>query len=241
MPRRRRPMIAFCFMLAMASATAEAEPIILNGSFENNTASSTMFNLNTLTFNATVADATAFGDPLEIDLVTGTAFGLAPQSGDWKLGLRTNPSTPGVADGFSLSLSTGLVGGLSYDLAFFGGLLDNSLFGTVPGPIEIGVSNSATGFGTLVFSGTPTGALSSWTAFRATFIAPEDATFLTVRSGSVPNQYVFVDNFSLAPTTPVPEPVPEPTSLLLFASGAAACLARARRRKSQPEEREFDA
>lgn len=157
----------------------------MNGDFENNSASVTAFNLSNAGFNATVADATAFGTAEEIDLVTGVDFGIAPQSGDWKLGLHTQQVT-GLFDAFSLSLSSGVVSGTSYDLQFYGALLAD--FNNATGPIEIGLSSSSTAFGTLIFSGTPTSA-DSWTLFSSTFIAPVSGSFLTVRTGSVLNEY----------------------------------------------------
>jgi hypothetical protein len=71
------------------------------------------------------------------------------------------------------------------------------------GPVEIGLSNSASSFGTLIFSGTPTSA-AEWTQFDYGFVAPVDALFLTVRNATEPETYAFVDNFSLAVAVPAP-------------------------------------
>jgi hypothetical protein len=220
------PAVLVAMFVSMPTGAAAAT-IILNGSFENNAAVATMFNMTNPTFNATVADATAFGnssgigDLGEIDLVTSTDFGIAPQDGDWKLGLHEQ--SLGGQDAFSMSLTEGIVGGSTYDLQFYGALLGGSPTGT----LEIGVSNSATSFGTLVFSGTPLSA-DSWTLFSALFVAPSNAAFLTVRVTGT-DGYAFVDNFTLESTASA---VPEPATLSLFGIGAAAAgLRRWRRSK----------
>ena len=216
----------FIAMLLSMPTGAAAATIILNGSFESNTAVASMFNMTNTTFNATVADATAFGTSTgigglgEIDLVTSTDFGIAPQDGNWKLGLHQQLSG---ADAFSLSLTEGIVGGSTYDLQFYGARNSGSSVGT----LEIGVSNSATSFGTLVFSGTPT-SVASWTLFSALFVAPSNAAFLTVRVTGA-DGYAFVDNFTLESTASA---VPEPATLSLLGIGAAAAgLRRWRRSK----------
>src|SRR5215208_2980775 len=142
--------LALCVAVVLSARTGHAASIILNGDVEDNTSSSSEFNLSNANFNAIVADATAFGTGDEIDLVTGTDFGIAPESGDWKLGLHTS-SLSGFFDAFSFDLSSAIVAGTSYDLELFAALHPDRPTGTV----EIGVSSSATAFGTLVFSATP--------------------------------------------------------------------------------------
>jgi hypothetical protein len=217
--------------LLLSANSANAASIILNGDFENNTETGSQFNVFDVTFNVIVANATAFGTANEIDLVTASDFGIAPQSGAWKLGLHTQ--TGGSFDGFSFGLSSAVVSGASYDLGFFGALLDPQ-FGAVSGPIEIGLSNDSGVFGTLVYSGTPL-SFESWTAFNATFIAPVNGSFLTVRTGNVADDYAFVDNFSLEQSGDAREQsdlaaVPEPASLILIGTGTASLIARRRKR-----------
>jgi hypothetical protein len=217
----KRMMLTLAGLIAFGlTAGPVSASIILNGSFENNSAASTQFNMSNAAFSATVADATAFGAAQEIDLVTGLDFGIAPIDGDWKLGLHTQVSL--IQDAFSMSLSSGIVAGTSYDLSFSGALLG---FGSIAGNIEIGVSNSASAFGTLVFAGTPASDL-FWSSFASTFVAPVSGSFLTVRTEAQPNVYVFVDDFSLDASG---DPVPEPATLFLLGSGLLGLAARRRR------------
>ena len=89
------------------------------------------------------------------------------------------------------------------------------------GTVEIGVSSSATDFGTLVFSGKAT-STTAWTALGTTFAAPFAADYFTVRVAPepepepAPSGYAFVDNF-----TPAPTAVPLPGGLVLLVSGLA--------------------
>lgn len=182
--------------------------LTINGDFEDNTETLSQFNMGNSTFTTAVADATAFGTSEEIDLVTGAVWGIAPQSGEWKLGLHQKYSNPTNVDAFSLDLSAAVVSGKYYALQFFAvGHTDDPL-----GPVEIGLSDSATSFGTLIFSGTPAGT-TEWTQFDYTFSAPVNASFLTVRNATVYDMYVFVDNFSLVET------IPAPSALLLSCAG----------------------
>jgi hypothetical protein len=183
--------------------------LLLNGNFENNSASASS-QLSNAQFNAVVADATAFGSADEIDLITSTDFGIAPQSGNWKIGLHNQLAT-GFNDAFSATLSSPVVAAGSYHLRFFA-----ALFGQREGPLEIGLSNSPTNFGTLIFSATPASP-TSWTQFDHDFAAAAGASYLTVRmNNSSGDIYAFIDNISLTEAV-----VPEPTMVLLLALGLA--------------------
>ncbi len=182
---------------SMAAGPASAT-MILNGSFEDNKAGGTIYNMTNDVFNATVDDATAWGGGMEIDLMTfGGGFGLDPVDGDWHLGLHARDD--GDVDAFSFHLSGSIVGGTSYDLSFFAAA--NTSFDSLNDPLEIGVSSSADSFGTLVYTSDPL-SFDSWSEHVTSFVAPVGGDFLTVRITGL-DTWAHIDAFVL---TPVPAP-----------------------------------
>jgi hypothetical protein len=204
--------------LAFACApVAHGQNLILNGSFEDNTANVTMFNMSNAEFNAIVANATAFGDAEEIDLILGTGgFGLAPIDGDWKLAIHRQAG--GATDAFSFDLMNSIVAGTTYRLEFWAHAVTDFDPGTEP--VQIGISTSATSFGTLVFA---TGQLSvgSWTQYIADFTAPINADYLTVQNAPGTQTWAHIDAFSLTV-------VPAPSAFAMLALGGI--FGRTRRR-----------
>jgi hypothetical protein len=212
-----RSAIASAGFAALLIAGPAHANMILNGDFETNTAIASSYNVPNSSLNTLVSNFTAFGTGNEIDLVTGTDFGIAPQSGSWKIGMNSQVGTP--SDAMAFALSSSVLSGSSYDLQIF---LAGGDLATL-GPVEIGLSSSATSFGTLVYSAAPT-STSAWSQFDTTFVAPTAASFLTLRTASSPDViYSFVDNVSL-------ELVPEPTTGLLL--GIALMASAARRNRS---------
>jgi hypothetical protein len=190
--------------------------LILNGDFENNTASATMFNMQNALFTSTVAAATAFGTADEIDLITGSPFGLPPVSGNWKVAIHRSSS--GNNDAFSLDLSAPVVAGQSYVLDFFAQRV--TTFDAGVGAVQVGISGDATAFGTLLFSGVAD--TTSWTHFTFAFLAPVNGQFLTVQiDPDAAPTWAHLDNFSLTA-------VPEPTALALLMVGLGCAAVRRR-------------
>ncbi len=205
-------------VVAAAAAAAAAGPsnMILNGSFENNTAAGTLYNLSNADFTNTVADVTAFGTAEELDLMDpSNIFGLSPIDGNWKVALHY--SSAGTVDAFAFHLSNSIVAGRQYTVSFWA----QTVMDFDPGrePLLIGISNSDTDFGTQVFS---TGAISpsSWQYFEHTFIAASDAAYLTVANGTGPNPtWIHADDFRL---------VPAPGAMSMLALGGLAAMRRRR-------------
>lgn len=192
--------------------------LLLNGSFESNSAAGTTYNMANATFNTTVDDATAWGGSSEIDLMTfGGGFGTDPVDGAWSLALHAR--VDGAVDAFSFHLSQSISAGNSYDLSFFA--TANTSFDAGNAAVEIGISGDDTSFGTLVYS---TGALplDAFALFATTFVAPVSGDFLSVR-GTGTSTWAHLDGFELTKT------IPAPGALALL--GVAGALGRGRRRR----------
>lgn len=185
-------------LIGVAPAQADAQVnLIVNGDFENNTAATCEFNLTNSEFNAKMANVTAFGTAQEIDIMKGQCGvqGSVPQSGTTKIAIHTKSQAEGGAfDAFSFQLSQPLIAGATYTLQFYAQTVLQ--FDPDIAAVEVGLSNSDTSFGTLIFSGVPS--TEGWTQFTHTFIAPFDATFLTVRNDLTKEVWNHLDNFSLA-------------------------------------------
>ena len=105
-----------------------------------------------------------------------------------------------------------IVAGRTYELDFYA--VGYSI-GTL-GPVEIGLTDSPTAFGTSIYTATPAGT-GSWSHFAHSFEAPVNADYLTVRVTPDSGTYVAVDNFMLTP---------EPGTLGLLLIGGLALLKR---------------
>ena len=202
--------------VAALAFPACAQNMIINGSFESNTAGGSMSNMTNAVFNVTVNNATAFGSANEIDLYQGNPWGLPPVQGQWKLAIHH--SSTGAVDAFSFDLNNPIVSGTTYNLDFWAHA-ENS-FDPGNQPIEIGISSSANTFGTLVYtSGVLTTA--SWTNYVTNFVAPVNASYLTVRNTTGTPTWAHIDDFSLTR-------VPAPGSLALLGMGGLVSFRRRR-------------
>jgi hypothetical protein len=205
--RRQTLALAAAALTLLAGANSAQASLVLNGSFENNSAGGTVFNPGNAALNSLVPNVTAFGARQGIDLQTvGSGYGLAPVDGRWKLSPASDLG--GSAEAFSMTLSGPLSIGTSYDLSFY---IERLLSGPFDGgSVEIGLSTSATSFGSLIDSATASS--SGWTQHASSFIAPNAGSFLTVRVTTARNSWVGLDNFVLNGGTST---VPEPSALAL--------------------------
>lgn len=210
-----RPLLLLPFFVF--SATTSAQDLVINGDFEANTAFATEFNLSNTEFNSTVSFATGFGDQLgdgEIDVMNDSSgFGLAPQSGDWKLGIASDGGGP--VDAFALELSAPVVSGELYQLEFFAHAVVES-FSPDVAEVQVGISDSSSDFGAEVFSAAPSSTV--WKDLGGTFVAPAGGSYLTVRQGNA-DGWNHVDNFSLVA-------VPEPSALVIATTALFVGLSR---------------
>lgn len=211
-----KPVLTILTLAGIAGA-ANAN-LVLNGGFETNTAGGDMSNMSNALWTATVANSTAYGPSGELDLYTTATFLPLPCEGHWKAALHTKGGTTDV-DAFTLDLSGALTPGQSYTLSFCA--VSNNDFGVGNGELDIGVSTSATGFGTWVYN-TGVIPIGVWTTYTTTFVAPDASVFLSVSSVGSNHGWNHVDDFQL-------DVVPEPASICALGLGALALLRRRRR------------
>lgn len=216
----RRVLLGACVSLLMLAVRVQGANMILNGSFENNSATKTEFNLTNSDFKRLVSDATAFGDAQEIDLMTtdaeGLLYGPTPRDGKWKLAIHSQ--VPRRIDAFSFGLSRSIVAGKSYALSCWSIVVQGNSPGF--GPLEIGISDSSNSFGTLLYSLYPLDN-QAWAEFSGQFVAPVDGSFLTVRMVTNTHSWAHLDDFSLVE-------VPAPSALATLAIPAALIMRRRR-------------
>lgn len=202
-------------MALLVAASAHSASILVNGSFESNSAGGSLFNPGNDTFNTAMNAVTAFGARQGIDIQTfGSGYGQSPQNGAWKVSPASDAG--GQSEEFSMNLTGQMIAGASYQLSFYIERLSNGPFNG--GTVQIGVSSSANGFGTQVASATAPS--SGWLLSSTSFVSPVAATYLTVRLTTVQSSWVGLDNFVLTGPTVA---VPEPGTAVLLLMGLAVC------------------
>jgi hypothetical protein len=191
-------LIALPFLLVAGAAQAA---MVVNGSFEDNSAVHTEWNLLNAPFSSLLTGVTAFGAREGIDLQTiGSGWGSAPQDGNWKVSPASDFG--GTSEAFTMDLTGPLTKGRSYNLSFY---IEPLLTGAFQdGTVLIGLSTSATSFGTQIFSATARA--SGWTLESTTFLAPNSGSFLSVLVTNDVNSWVGLDNFTLESSAAVPVP-----------------------------------
>src|SRR3954471_1423316 len=87
---------------------------VLNGDFENTTASSDQINLSNTAYNSEMANSFSFGSYGDMDIIKSATYCGNAQSGNWFVAF-----TGGGTDAISLTLSAPLVAGGSYTVSFY--------------------------------------------------------------------------------------------------------------------------
>jgi hypothetical protein len=174
-------------LLAFASGYAQS---LLNGDFENNSASQCEFNLPNTDYASKMDHSWAFGNGEEVDIQTFVCGYESPQAGSWFVSLSKD--TEGNCDAISLEISEKLSPGQAYTVSFF----NCALMGSTP--LQFGLSTSASDFGDLLYASTPV--LNLWEQKTFTFTAPNNGQYLTVRTDSASPQggWNLLDNVQLS-------------------------------------------
>jgi hypothetical protein len=180
----------FLMVVLLFSGITANSQTFLNGNFEKNNASLGVdeINLPNASFNSKMQNTNAFGTYGDMDIVnTATYSGLA-QDGSWYVAL-----TGGGSDAIAMELSSPLIAGKTYTISFY----DRGSTGFTPQPIQIGVSNSNSAFGTAVYTA-PLPEIAVWNKRTFTFTATGNFQYITVQLGGAYNigEWAQVDNFS---------------------------------------------
>jgi gliding motility-associated-like protein len=172
--------------------------VILNGSFEETSSPMACnYNLANPAFNALMTDVEAYGAGNETDILIDGCFTSGIPDGDRAIGLAHVPR-----DEVSLALDAPLTTGVSYTLSFWSFSSDYR----ERGDVEIGCSTSSTTFGILVH--TAVTVVETWINHEFTFVAPNDATHITVRNAAGALHWNHVDHFEFISDDPVVTTIP---------------------------------
>ena len=145
----------------------------LNGSFEITTAPlACNYNLSNATFNSWMSNVNAYGGGQECDILRAGCYNPSMPDGTRGVGIAA-----ATVDEIALALSAPLATGASYTISFwtYGELTFRAL-----GNVEIGASTSNSAFGTSIYVSST--APSAWTNHVFSFVAPNNATHITVRN-----------------------------------------------------------
>jgi hypothetical protein len=204
-------------LLVFCAFNAKAQNII-NGSFENNTATSFIYDLSNAQYNFTIASSSSFGlhNYGEIDLLkTGggywfdTTWIAEAQEGDWFI----SPGAMGdhhinlngdtilgwfSQEHFSLELDDTLSIGSWYTLSFYSKHkhpLGSFLYAS--GRLSVGMSHYADSFGVVIDTTAYTD--TAWAQHSVHFQATDSFAHITCRPArnQIGGNWAFVDNFSL--------------------------------------------
>ncbi len=197
---------------SVASVAFAGPNLIVNGSFEDNSAEGTIYNLDNAEYTSTMSNSTAFSTGLQqIDIMQGDGeFGPTAIDGEYKVGLASGYGQ----DALSLDLSSPLIDGKVYELSFYAIRVEGE-FTEGDSGLEVGVSNAPDAFGTNIYS-TGVVATSGWQLFQTSFIATGTESYLTLRINQDVAEittWLHIDAFSL-------NAVPSPGSLAIMSCAA---------------------
>ena len=175
--------------------------IFLNGSFEINNADSCMINnMTNLGFDSLMSDVKGIGLTQTLDIFKDTdcpGFGVA-NDGHHYVSVENNSVDSTQSTAISLKLADSLQAGMSYHFSFY----DRAILGIGTGPIQVGVSNTDSTFGTLIYVSPLIDTI--WTKRTVSFNSPGPARYVTVKYGALSGGAI-VDNFGQSEGTMINE------------------------------------
>lgn len=197
-----KTILSFAFLFSISFFPGKSQ-VILNGSFENNSAAGNVMDMYPPAFLSNISNVYAI-DGGYCDLITTSTFCGLPQNGNW---FMQNNSLE-YYGAFSLELDSTLDESITYFLSFYsrpcGGVLT----------IDIGFSYYDSTFGTSIGSFNTVGT-NLWTQHSLAFSPPDSANYLTVNiSNPGLASIAQVDNFVLSPATEVEIPSSHSTFII---------------------------
>jgi len=179
------------WVLALPGSAAQE---VLNGNFENTQIDSCGINLFNEVFTLRMANAFAFGEENELDVMS-EACGFGPAAeGFYFVALNSD----GGSDAFSLELSEPLVAGRRYYFSFRQRAGDSTI---ISRGVNIGLSNQRDSFGESLYTSSEE-LPERWQEFLIEVIPNQAGRYLTVRAPRG-RSWVFVDDFRPACPPPI--------------------------------------
>lgn len=175
----------FSIIMLLSFGNLRAQTLI-NGSFEITTAPvGCNYNLPNFVFNSYFVDVQAYGGGNECDIIMDGCYVT-----DLPDGLRSISVAHVPEDEVSIPIDAPLVMGNTYTLSFYA-LSETTFVG--PGNLMIGASTSGTSFGIAIQTVSPT--VMVWGNHTFTFVAPNNATHITIKNAPGGAFWNHVDHF----------------------------------------------
>jgi len=213
-----RNIICILLVLLIVGSNLNSQ-LFLNGGFENNQATVDMINLDDSEFDAAMADCKSIGWNSNLDIITSTDYcDSTAVEGNWYVAL-----TGAGSDVVSMKLDSNLVAGTVYQISFYDRYCEIFEIWT-PELITLGLSEMDTTYGDPIYT-TQQLATENWSERIATFTAPNNGQYVTVRleGGSTGSTWVQVDGFKFESSssfvevsTELTQVYPNPTSTKLY-------------------------
>ncbi len=209
--------ITIIFLIMFCAFIAKAQNLILNGSFEINTPSSTY---PCTGFNSSNVIYVTLFDGLDVGLMKDSCLMCSPPvywgggaaEGHWFVEMANYDSQSTVGEKLSFDLNAPLAESKNYKLSFSIRKPPLAPLGCIDARnnyVKVGVSNYNNQFGTLLYT-SPLGD-SIWTEYSVVFNTQNAEEYITVEvgTGDTANIAIHIDNFILVETTEQPNAVYE--------------------------------
>jgi hypothetical protein len=215
------------FLSSLASFCSFGQNLIINPGFESTTLGSGCYtNQPAASVTAGLDNVTAFygGTSDGIDIgVSAACYSGGSNSGAVHVVLA-GLSGSNMFESISFDLNSSIVIGQTYNLSFYAANSSN----VNPESLKVGVSNSATSFGTLL-STVSLGPSSLYVQYLTSFTATAGGMYLTIEPGALGNFWFGLDDFELSlvspPCTTPPTAVCQNINVYLDATGNATIAA----------------